>query len=263
MNDSANQLVRSLFQRDNTDEVSTEELERASGQYPYFGAFNFLLAKKLQDKDPEQFRKNLQRTALLFPDAAWLQHLILENGVATVDLPESSASLQPAEQITQLTPQPEPEQEAAPTAALQDEAVPVKLPSLTIEPVDLNAPLVFEPYHTVDYFASQGIKMKEEEKPADKFGQQLKSFTDWLKTIRNTPSPEKTVQTPVQAEAQVEKMAEHSLENREVITEAMAEVWEKQGNTAKAIEVYRKLSLLEPAKSTYFAAKIEDLKKLN
>ena len=41
----------------------------------------------------------------------------------------------------------------------------------------------------------------------------------------------------------------------------MAEVWKKQGNKAKAEEIYDKLSLLDPAKSSYFAAKIEELKK--
>jgi len=45
------------------------------------------------------------------------------------------------------------------------------------------------------------------------------------------------------------------------VREAMAEVWIKQGNTAKAEEIYRKLSLLDPLKTAYFAAKIEDLKK--
>ena len=55
-------------------------------------------------------------------------------------------------------------------------------------------------------------------------------------------------------------MAEHSLEEKEIITEAMAEVWAKQGNAQKAIELYTKLSLQEPAKSAYFAAKIEQLK---
>ena len=40
----------------------------------------------------------------------------------------------------------------------------------------------------------------------------------------------------------------------------MAEVWEKQGNPEKAIDIYNKLSLLEPSKSTYFAAKIEEIK---
>jgi len=52
----------------------------------------------------------------------------------------------------------------------------------------------------------------------------------------------------------------HSIENKEVITEAMAEVFEKQGMNGKAVEVYQKLSLLNPAKSTYFAAKIAILK---
>ena len=57
-------------------------------------------------------------------------------------------------------------------------------------------------------------------------------------------------------------MAESSINDREVVTEAMAEVWEKQGNHAKAVEIYQKLSLLNPAKSSYFAAKIEQLKNL-
>ena len=63
-------------------------------------------------------------------------------------------------------------------------------------------------------------------------------------------------------EKKVENLAEISLTTRDVVTEAMAEVWEKQGNTAKAIEVYQKLSLLNPGKSSYFAAKIELLKNL-
>lgn len=263
MKDPANRLVQSLFQRASADEVSVEELQQAAGQYPYFGAFNFLLAKKLQDTDKEQFQKNLKRTSLLFPDAAWLQHLMDDNGTAQVQMPDTVA-----EPVAQVIATPVEEtvadlQEAAhdeaPTAALQDSPLPI--PQLTIEPVDLNAPLVFEPFHTVDYFASQGIKMREDEKPADKFGQQLKSFTDWLKTLKKAPATETTAQVPAQAEEQVEKMAEHSLEGRDVVTEAMAEVWEKQGNKAKAIEIYRKLSLLEPAKSPYFAAKIDDLKK--
>ena len=61
----------------------------------------------------------------------------------------------------------------------------------------------------------------------------------------------------------VDQLAEKSLQEREVLTETMAEVWEKQWNAEKAIEIYNKLSLLEPLKSAYFAAKIEELKKKN
>lgn len=123
--------------------------------------------------------------------------------------------------------------------------------------------LLFEPYHTVDYFASQGIKFREEEKPKDKFGQQLKSFTEWLKTLKKTPPAAISQLNEPASEDKVVKLAENSIRDEDVYTEAMAEVWEKQGNQAKAIDIYLKLSLLEPAKSTYFAAKIEELKKLN
>jgi pentatricopeptide repeat protein len=44
-----------------------------------------------------------------------------------------------------------------------------------------------------------------------------------------------------------------------VLTEAMAEVYAKQGQADKALEIYRKLSLLDPSRSATFAAKIAEL----
>ena len=123
--------------------------------------------------------------------------------------------------------------------------------------------LAFEPYHTIDYFASQGIKLSADEKPGDRLGQQLRSFTDWLKTMKKLPQSEIAKKLDSGLEQKVQTLAEHSLETPEVMTEAMAEVWEKQGNRERAIETYNKLSLLNPAKSAYFAAKIEQLKKEN
>src|SRR6185369_14921738 len=118
----------------------------------------------------------------------------------------------------------------------------------------------FEPYHTVDYFASQGIKFSQEERPADRFGQQLKSFTEWIKTMKRLPPTEIEKNIDTTSEEKVLQLADRSITEGDVITEAMAEVWEKQGNKEKAIAVYDKLSLLNPSKSHYFAAKIEQLK---
>jgi len=137
---------------------------------------------------------------------------------------------------------------------------PVEMPSLKIEPLQATTSLLFEPFHTVDYFASQGIKFREEEKPKDRFGIQLKSFTEWLKTLKQSPVAAIATSDSM-GEKKVEQMAEFSIAERHVITEAMAEVWKKQGNKARAEEIYRKLSLLDPSKSSYFAAKIEELKK--
>ncbi len=120
----------------------------------------------------------------------------------------------------------------------------------------------FEPFHTVDYFASQGIKLSQEEQPKDKFGKQLKSFTEWLKTMKRLPVPELSKAAEDSSEQKVQHLAEDSVHEADVVTEAMAEVWIKQGNRQKAAEVYRKLSLQNPSKSAYFAAKIEHLNSL-
>lgn len=63
----------------------------------------------------------------------------------------------------------------------------------------------------------------------------------------------------------VEEMAKKSKENSgAVVTETMAVVFEKQGKFDKAIDIYEKLIVKNPGKSSTFAARIEELKtKLN
>jgi hypothetical protein len=130
----------------------------------------------------------------------------------------------------------------------------------TVDQKPIEEPLAFEPFHTVDYFASQGIKITQEELPKDKLGKQLKSFTEWLKTMKRLPATQIESSTETTAEKTVENMASHSVSESNVVTEAMAEVWIKQGNMGKALDIYNKLSLQNPSKKAYFAAKIENLK---
>lgn len=118
---------------------------------------------------------------------------------------------------------------------------------------------VFEPYHSVDYFASQGIRLQQSEFTKDRLGQQLRSFTEWIKTMKKLPEAEKQPPLDPGTERSINRIAQISLEEREIQTEAMAEVWAKQGNKAKAQLIYEKLSLQNPGKSAYFAAKIEQL----
>jgi len=135
------------------------------------------------------------------------------------------------------------------------------IPQLKIEPLkETESDLLFEPYHTVDYFASQGIKIPVTEKPNDRLSYHLKSFTEWIKTMKRLPVNELGDSLDSGSEEKVQSLASHSLEERNVLTEAMAEVWLKQGNREKAIDIYQKLSLQNPTKSAYFAAKIESLK---
>jgi hypothetical protein len=288
MNARINQLVKSLLQKDSLEQCSLQELEQFAEQNPYFGAAQLLFTKKLQTEKSDKFDDQLQKTYLFFHNPMWVEHLLNDTGTAEIKAApvKEQTAPSPKEEIVAATPiaklhdepiistiESEPEIVTAnelaestideQTIQLPEEPA-MQIPGLKIEPIDpTKTELTFEPFHTVDYFASQGIKFKEEGKPADKFGQQLKSFTDWLKTMKRFPATEITKNVATVAEHKVEQLAEHSIEEREVVTEAMAEVWEKQGNSVKAIDIYTKLSLLEPAKSPYFAAKIEELKKLN
>lgn len=131
----------------------------------------------------------------------------------------------------------------------------IHIPSPTMETANI---LEFEPLHATDYFASQGIKLSQEILPNDKLGKQLKSFTEWLKTMKKVH--EAAPLQNDQVDSYVQHMAENSNKNVEVVTETMAEVFIQQGKINKAKEIYVKLSLLNPTKSAYFAAKLENLK---
>jgi len=288
MNGPINQLVKSLLHKDSLDQCSLDELQQYADRYPYFGAAQLLLTKKLQTENTERYQNQLQKTYLFFHNPLWVQQLLNDTGTATIKAVEKTE--QPVEMdlpVKEILPEPaqpvimedavslaeavaegrkpviEPAPETFPEITKAAEPVIVEKTEAESAAIVNTTDLIFEPYHTVDYFASQGIKFREEEKPVDKFSLQLKSFTEWLKTMKKLPVAEMARSVETASEKKVEQMAEHSLEDREIITEAMAEVWEKQGNREKAIEVYSKLSLLEPAKSPYFAAKIEILKKEN
>ncbi|MFT3750814.1 MAG: hypothetical protein QM768_21050 [Agriterribacter sp.] len=116
-----------------------------------------------------------------------------------------------------------------------------------------------EPLHTVDYFASQGIKLSHEYEGKDKLSKKLKSFTEWLKTMKKIHPERLEAEMDNNTQSSIQNIAEHSNEQKEVLTEAMAEVYARQGLHKKAIETYQKLSLLNPDKRVYFAAKISKL----
>ncbi len=120
-----------------------------------------------------------------------------------------------------------------------------------------------EPFYTVDYFASQGIKTNKLVMN-DKLGVQLKSFTQWLKSMKkiDTPLTKEEEITEQQQHGNVVSMAEGSLVKNDILTENMVNVLIKQGKTNEAIDILQKLSLLDTTKSVYFASQIEQLKNL-
>ncbi|CAN5425773.1 hypothetical protein BH20BAC1_BH20BAC1_07900 [soil metagenome] len=150
-----------------------------------------------------------------------------------------------------------PEEAEHEASADEDDEPNIQIPG--IKEVSGDNTLAFEPLHTVDYFASQGIILTDEAISNDKLGTQMKSFTDWLKSMKKL-HPGKLEPEASLADDIVKSAAEDANIDTEVLTEAMAEVLIKQDKKEKAIDMYQKLSLINPSKSAYFAAKIDKIK---
>jgi len=273
-------IFTALFKRDGNDGGNAAWLEQVVADHPCFSIGRYFL---LQQTEPgtSRYRQELKKTALFFNNPHWLNFRLKQPDQQTIPPAETGSTAnhvisevhdEPENKVPEQTEQPamnpetnHPEPIAASLPAVDPDrtAQPLNAQSAPDEPARIltTDAMLFEPMHMVDYFASQGIKLSEEALTADKLGKQLKSFTEWLKTMKKIETGSiGTDGAPVnEADRRVQQLAAKSNADNEVLTESMAEVLALQGKAARAIEVYRKLSLLNPSKSAYFAAKIDSL----
>jgi hypothetical protein len=234
MHNEANSIEQHFFQKDG-HQVSDDDLQNFVSRYPYVAAARFLLAKRKYSPDNGEIDPAIVTAGLYFNNPLWFR--------------------------SQLDNENKPEEDLAPDDQ-SDSSTSIAQLSGQQQKTDEESPIIFQSYHTIDYFASQGIRLQQADLTRDRLGQQLKSFTEWLRSMKKLPSVEGGSSGPEDETRQqaVIQNAATSIEEKEVVTEAMAEVWEKQGNHARAVEIYHKLSLQNPAKSAYFAGKIDQLK---
>ena len=216
--------------------------EKMSEKYPWSSLAQFSLLKHYKKNNSSQFEEQATKTALFFNNSNWLAWqldlLSKENEVKKIESEPSSTNVEEEE---------------------QNEKIHQSLSQISSKANTVEESISFEPLHTVDYFLSQGIKISDAPIINDKLGNQMKSFTEWLKSMKKIHK-EKLGEGDEQTDKNIQQLAEHSNANAAIVTEAMADVLVKQNKIEKAIEVYEKLSLLNPSKSAYFAAKIDSLK---
>lgn len=263
MKTEINLIVQQLLKKDSLEQVTEQELADLITEYPYLSVGHLLLAKKKIDNGIHD-QSVLQHTALYVNNPLWAQWVYNEDRfrfqkeIILTELPGSQ--LARTESLDKIT---EPEIPAPLFSNIDQresqivEEDPDNTEITGIDQTD-SSPLQFQSYHTIDYFASQGIKLQQADLGKDKLGLQLRSFTEWLRSMKKLPETTGSAEEDA-SEQTVRVIAEHSIEEKEVLTEAMAEVWKKQGNLQRAREIYHKLSLLNPSKSAYFAAKIDQL----
>lgn len=274
------QLYNDLFPSGGNDSA-----RKMTEQYPWFSPGHFFALKQTQPGD-DAFANLAAKAALHFGDPLLLHfqlHKPAQHAMQVSAAKEAHVEASAEEQVYEATaPQPidnpyfETSQPVAEPAVVEDKVAETAVPDLQEKDTTphspegaslaenkpiVNEPALFEPLHTTDYFASQGIKLSEVVQTGDKMGRQLRSFTEWLKTMKKVHPEglnEKTaVSSPI--DNTVQTIAELSNKEEEVITESMAVVFIQQGKLNKAREIYKKLSLLNPSKSAYFAAKLNEI----
>ena len=229
---ASQQLFNKIFKSvDSTNDIPSFT-KNVTEKHPYFGLAHFYSLKYSSIED-STYNITAAKTALFFTSIFYLQAQLKNKIPEQINLANKENIL---------------------SAVFPENA------EQELVTIDEKEEILFQPLHASDYFASQGIKLSEDALGADKLGKQLKSFTAWLKTMKKV-HPDKLPAVNNVTETAVQTQAEKSNVEEEIVTEPMAEAYILQNKQAKAIDIYNKLSLLNPAKSAYFATKIESLKK--
>ena len=270
---------------------TVEKWQHLANEYPYFTPAQFFLASKLKQEENSLSASQLVKTNLYFTNPYWFQFQLQDAlhkeiewkntrgtairekmAIPTVEavkdimrnIDHSQNSFSDDEEPT---PDEYPEEENDMFTSETDNKIANVLSNQLADfkkPVEPDAKLDIDinkdRLHTIDYFASQGIKIDLSAIPQDKLTTHLRKFTDWLKQMKKGDAVPSDLGTNPEMEKAVVETAKNSNENREILTEAMAEVLVQQGQVDKAIQLYIKLSFLNPEKSSYFAAQIEQLK---
>ena len=223
------QLIGFIKDPSRLNEASSYELIEIAERYPYFQAAQMLLMKSLSLKtDKQELNSNMAATALKIADRRKLYQLLHPD----CDQEVSEAA---AEELLQSDP-------SELLSLTSDEAT-----VIIDEPK--NKKLAADARLNNRYFELEGKAASEAAK-----AEQISIIDKFIEADpRIKPIPK--------TENEIKDVSVSSVEEKEVISETLAEIYVKQQLYKKAIAMYHKLSLKFPEKSAYFASRIEELKK--
>jgi tetratricopeptide (TPR) repeat protein len=254
-----------------------ENLREIIKNFPYFQPAHILFARSLNQSNNILFSEALKNAALYSGNRKWLFELVNNEDKSTI---VSTIEEKTVEQYAKT----EPNFIAEAINSVEIETIAQTENLQEIIDVTQDEPII------ESTISSQVNPLP----PAIHFSEEKDSFLGWLNKLNKNPEKTELFASQLPMSPKIEKelvdnivdrfiqtdpriskpskaeffspiqMAKKSVEDNDmIVSETLAKVYIDQGNTEKAIHIFRKLSLLYPDKSTYFAALILKLEKPN
>lgn len=258
---NSNEFSDYIISPQSLDGGSLPKIKELTGSYPYCQSAQMLLAKSLSNNKSSDYTKQLNIAAAYAGNRMMLSELIsmgskekeilssatLKDEIdVKITLPETKA----VEQVKPIVPEKPPKEEEKPLVIpITKQTEPMVITSTSEEKKsDLRKELQLR----LAEIAKESNK--NDPKETMKEGELIDKF------IKEEPR----IIAKKEMETDKSDLAEKSaIDDGEIISETLAQVYEKQGNFPKAIQTYEKLCLKYPEKNTYFASQIEKIKNNN
>ena len=262
------QLIAYMTKPETLKGEAVQEMEQLVEQYPYFSIGQTLLAIAYQNAGNTAYEKQLRLAATCMPnrDKLRLFTLIARHRIESEQaLPALPDEFLPSDKVTK--PQETNKKEETDSNIIREKVFVIPEINLSGSREELSAEMALleEKRKSLDELKAiianrlRELEAEKQRKEKDKPSTKRMSRTELIeKFIHENPSisrPKAEFYNPI-------SVAQNSITDQEnIVSETLAQIYEKQGYTEKAISIYEKLNLKYPEKSRYFAAQIERIKQ--
>jgi hypothetical protein len=276
---SLNDLFRLLNLEDTPVEKRKEELERISGNYPFFFLPKLALLLLYKQEDSLGYESQVFKTAIYSTNRAYLKFLVenieLEQKsipvneptlpvVETTVIPSDTALNEPVS-IDENTARGE-SVLGSPFFAERKEAIQETTEEESALEVKSALPFYEIPEEIKSKLPDEDILLSELETTEPAHNPSSDTQVDWKKQLIDRfieINPQVSRPDPTKDLHQIPEPEENIQSDDTLVSETLAIIYVNQKHYSLAISIYKKLCLKFPEKSSYFASQIEELEKLN